>query len=490
MPKIKKSLKEWCEENNRLDLLDEWDYENNGDLTPETISWCSGKHVFWLCNHKHSWKTTVAHRVTDNTRCPYCSNKKVLIGYNDLETWCKQNNKNKLIEEWDTGKNEISINEVSFGSDKKVWWKCKSGHEWKATISSRTKGECGCAVCSQKRLYKGYNDLETYCTTHKDKKHLLDEWDYEENELKPSDVTAHCDKIVHWKCYHGHKWQASIGSRVSGRGCPYCNTQTSFPEQVIFYYVQQAYVDAINRYKTENMEFDIFIPSLNIAIEYDGFAFHQDVQRDIMKAKFCKQKGIKLIRVRENGLPNIPECIIINRIDRRNENDLDNTIYELFSLLNITNIKIDINKDRNNIIKNYKFISKEKSVANLLPELLLDFDPSLNNNLQLENFSKGSHHIMHWKCHKCGYEWDAQIKTRYRGCGCKICGQNKISKIKGNAVICIETNTKYQSITLAEKATGIERHQIANCCKGKQQTAGKYHWEYVDENNKENQDNV
>lgn len=39
MSKIKKTLKEWCEENNGLDLLDEWDYEKNGELgfTPETI---------------------------------------------------------------------------------------------------------------------------------------------------------------------------------------------------------------------------------------------------------------------------------------------------------------------------------------------------------------------------------------------------------------------------------------------------------------------
>ncbi|MCD8196887.1 MAG: zinc-ribbon domain-containing protein, partial [Lachnospiraceae bacterium] len=34
--------------------------------------------------------------------------------------------------------------------NKKVWWKCENGHEWRATIASRSNG-CGCPVCLGRR---------------------------------------------------------------------------------------------------------------------------------------------------------------------------------------------------------------------------------------------------------------------------------------------------------------------------------------------------
>ena len=35
-------------------------------------------------------------------------------------------------------------------SGKKVWWKCKKGHEWQATIASRNSGT-GCPICNSER---------------------------------------------------------------------------------------------------------------------------------------------------------------------------------------------------------------------------------------------------------------------------------------------------------------------------------------------------
>ena len=54
-----------------------------------------------------------------------------------------------LLEEWDWDKNEVNPNEIVAGYTKKVWWKCKNGHEWKALIFKRTKGE-GCPYCNNK----------------------------------------------------------------------------------------------------------------------------------------------------------------------------------------------------------------------------------------------------------------------------------------------------------------------------------------------------
>ena len=81
---------------------------------------------------------------------------------------------------------------------------------------------------------------------------------------------------------------------------------TSFPEQATFYYFSFWYTDAISRYKIDGTEFDIYSPSCKIAIEYDGWAWHKDkekIEKDNKKDIFCRNNKIKLIRIREEGLP-------------------------------------------------------------------------------------------------------------------------------------------------------------------------------------------
>ena len=124
----------------------------------------------------------------------------------------------ELMAEWDWEKNnELGFDPktLTLGSDKKVWWICNKGHEWQASIGHRSRGR-GCPYCSNKKVLSGYNDLQTVNPT------LAKEWNYEKNNgLTPADVTPSNDKKVWWKCSKGHEWQATIGSRNRGSGCPY-----------------------------------------------------------------------------------------------------------------------------------------------------------------------------------------------------------------------------------------------------------------------------
>ena len=52
----------------------------------------------------------------------------------------------QLMVEWNWKKNtELGFdpNKLTCGSGKKIWWKCKKGHEWQAVINARSKG-AGC----------------------------------------------------------------------------------------------------------------------------------------------------------------------------------------------------------------------------------------------------------------------------------------------------------------------------------------------------------
>lgn len=120
------------------ELVDEWDYEKNGELTPHSVAAYSNKKVWWKCKlHGHSWQAMTQNRTKHNQGCPYCSGRRALVGFNALITTDPD-----IAEEWDYEKNdELKPTMVTRGSNKKIWWKCKAyGHSWQAIINNRCKG--------------------------------------------------------------------------------------------------------------------------------------------------------------------------------------------------------------------------------------------------------------------------------------------------------------------------------------------------------------
>lgn len=50
------------------------------------------------------------------------------------------------------------------------------------------------------------------------------QWDYENNEMTPDEVTAGSGYKVAWICEKGHRWRAAIGDRCKyNNGCSYCS---------------------------------------------------------------------------------------------------------------------------------------------------------------------------------------------------------------------------------------------------------------------------
>ena len=128
-----------------------------------------------------------------------------------------------LLEEWDYVKNTIRPEDISIGSDRKVWWKCRiCGYEWEAApnSSNRKRGyEKGCPACQRKVIWIGHNDLATTNPI------LAGEWNYEKNnEIYPTTITDGSNKRVWWKCSKcGCEWEAVVEKRNRGLcKCPQC----------------------------------------------------------------------------------------------------------------------------------------------------------------------------------------------------------------------------------------------------------------------------
>lgn len=149
---------------------------------------------------------------SNGTGCPFCSGSSVIPGETDLATVQPD-----VVELWNWEKNgNLKPEQFSPKSNIKVWWKCGKGHEWMALINSISSGK-RCPYCAGKKVLKGFNDLEYL------RPDLMDEWNYERNEIKPSEITEHSGKKAWWKCRNcGHEWYAVIDSRSKGHGCPAC----------------------------------------------------------------------------------------------------------------------------------------------------------------------------------------------------------------------------------------------------------------------------
>ena len=175
---------------------------------PATVTYGSELKKSWKCTRGHIWVISPNGRTAKGgTGCPYCSNQRVLVGFNDLKSTFPD-----LAEQangWDP-------QSVVAGTTKKLKWKCESGHIWESTVQSRSQQGIGCPVCSNKSVLPGFNDL---ATTNPELASQAHGWD-------PTSVTEGSSKKREWKCEADHIWTAGIGARSSqNQGCPYCSNQ-------------------------------------------------------------------------------------------------------------------------------------------------------------------------------------------------------------------------------------------------------------------------
>lgn len=196
-------------------LIPQWHPTKNEGLTPSDVSFGSAKKVWWQCEKGHEWQTSVNSRTSRERGCPYCSGKKVLVGFNDLATQFPA-----IAKEWHPTKNGITTpQDVTGKSGLEFWWQCEHGHEWISTVCNRTINEQGCPYCAGRVPIKGLTDLETVFPQ------LAKEWHPIKNRSqKPSDFTIKSNKKVWWQCEKGHEWSSIVANRTKGTGCPECRS--------------------------------------------------------------------------------------------------------------------------------------------------------------------------------------------------------------------------------------------------------------------------
>ncbi|MBQ9756226.1 MAG: hypothetical protein IJV99_01350 [Clostridia bacterium] len=234
----------------------------------------------------------------------------------------------------------------------------------------------------------------------KEKKYLIDnptlmtEWNWEKNNelsLDPNILTLGSNKKAWWKCSKGHEWQAVIFSRSKGAGCPICNSErhTSFPEYAIIFYLEKYGFKVEHSYKQKKYELDIYIPSKNIAIEYDGSLWHKNKkEKDLDKNLKCKKDGIKLYRIRE-GLSVLNDSSIDYIVDKK-QKDLSMVLQKILSEITGNTVDVDLKRDAIEIESLRIYTEKTKSLLYVNPTLAKEWNYKRNGNLKPENITANS----------------------------------------------------------------------------------------------------
>jgi len=111
----------------------------------------------------------------------------------------------QLAAQWHSTKNaDLTPDEVTAGSAKKVWWKCHKypDHEWETSIKKRAKRGDGCPFCSGHRPSVTNSLTSLY-------PEITKQWHPLKNhDLTPDQVVAGSNQKVWWKCSKGfdHEW--------------------------------------------------------------------------------------------------------------------------------------------------------------------------------------------------------------------------------------------------------------------------------------------
>jgi hypothetical protein len=414
-------------------IAEEWHPTKNGDLTPKNVTYGSKKDIWWRCrtNTSHEWEASCNSRTNAKSGCPYCSGNKV----------CRDNNLQSLYpeiaKEWHPTKNKkLTPKDRTSGSNDKVWWKCKKGHEWKSLISSRSRGR-GCPECSGHKSGKDNNLQFLY-------PEIVKEWHPTKNILfAPKDITPGSAKKVWWKCKNGHEWAAVIKKRaLRGDNCPTCYSKVSKIQVLIFCELVTIFKDALFNKTIDKIERDIYLPKYKIAIEYDGGWYHNNnkqVERDKNKNITLNKKGIKVFRVRGQGLKKIssndissneselPILVIKRLLKKLNSNHRFSLIQKEKILNYVKGGELRNEKKYEEIISDLPGCLYEDSLGHLFPEVATEWNEEKNKPLSPYNCASKSSNKVWWKCKK-GHEWKSLISSRSNGRGCPECSGNKVGK--------------------------------------------------------------
>lgn len=431
-----------------------WNFEKNDALGFDIWKMTKGlkRKAIWYCDVcDDSFRKTVNAKTAEKDSF-YCPIKKVNHS-NSLAT------KNpKLASQWHPTKNgELTPFDVTCGCDKKVWWVCEKGHEWDAIVCNRINGR-GCPYCSNRKVFKGYNDM---WTTNPELASMLanpeDGYKYMQSVATKLDwKCSNCGEIIKNKPVHQVKKHSLP--------CAICSDGISYPEKFMY-----------NTLRKTGIEFDFqktFDWSDNRI--YDFIIYHDNT--------------VTIVETHGGQHYNNPTGYYKNKGKSLQEEQANDQYKYHLALTNGIKpenyIVIDCRRSELDFIKNNIINSRLAEIFNLS-----EVDWDMVNKMSLSSFIKTACDYWNSGVHSTNeiskltkLSNSTILKYLKLGANAGICnysaskaiavGARKRGDIFGRKVICLNTMEVFNSIV--EARDKYNSNHIGRCCNGKQSYSGKH----------------
>ena len=330
--------------------------------------------AWWLCStdDRHAWQTSVANRAVRGYGCPYCSGRKVIPEDSFAAAFPEH-----AAEFHPTLNGHLKPDEFAPQSNKRVWWQCSTNpsHVWETTFVNRSVGS-GCPDCL---AYS--HSLE--CKSPD----VAKLWHPEKNgELTPAMIANRSEKAVWWLCDQDstHEWRAMVVRRVDGQApCPKCLK------------LEQA--------KTGG-ESTTTPPRSVVESAPEILAYWHPTKNEGLEPSSLTKSSSKKVWW---------QCI----------DEPDHVWEEAVERVADRQTKCRVCLDS----RPQGAFAREKSLAAKRPDLLREWHPTLNGDLDPWCLGPGSSRRVHWQCSEDPeHVWDTQVFQRKAGSKCPFCSGAKV----------------------------------------------------------------
>jgi hypothetical protein len=427
-----------CLETRFPKLAREWHPSKNGEMTPRDVTAGSGRAVWWRCRQGHEWKTSVAHRTSNGSGCPACSGRVTTKARSLARTHPA------LAKHWHPTKNgALAPSEVSAGSAKEIWWRCRKGHEWQKAVYAQILLKTACPFCSGRRA-SATNSLEARVPE------VAKEWHPTKNgSLSPADVTFASGRQVFWRCSKNpkHEWRTSVSHRTrNGSGCPYCAHQRTAPETSL----KRTHPKLAKQWHpTKNGELtpmDVLSGSLLVVWwkcpkgpdhEWKAPVRSRTRLGTASRCPFCARYEVSVTNTLAKLHPEIARQWHPTKNGKLNPRKVVATSSKKvwWKCPNGPDhewrAKVSVRSTRGHgcpFCSGHR-VSMTNSLAELFPAVAEEWHPTKNGELGPSDVVAGSHRAVWWKCPKGpDHEWKTPPSRRTRaGTGCPCCAGQKVS---------------------------------------------------------------
>lgn len=328
------SMGGWCPECNRLEQstkLKDLGFSNYNQYMHHLASQREGRFlgdyisnrvkVPWQCKEGHTWEAR-PDGIAIGGWCPVCGKtqqagtleKLGLSNWDEFAHYLAAKNEGKFLGKYN-------------GCMEKAEWECKNGHVFESIVNNIQQGHW-CPTCADLALnpemeglgFTDRNKYLQYLAAQKEGKFLGD--------------YAGCNEEVTCECKSGHRFQTTPSAMQQGRWwCPRCPHQVSKGQQEIYDYVLSLGIEAnlSDRTRIGSLELDIFVPSVNLGIEYNGLYWHSaagpgwKTNKEVSKAEACHKAGINLLAIYEDEWADLQKRELIKAMVRYRLNKFTGT---------------------------------------------------------------------------------------------------------------------------------------------------------------------